>query len=169
MKRMKLFFTVILSLATLVAFGQEKRPGVFYGDAQYGTNQYILDLSWEGLHSFPVQALSPSIRVLILDHNNLTEIPNNITAMKNLRTLSLRDNDLRSVNKVLELCENLEELYLNDNPNLTELPYTLSNCKKLKLIDVSNTGIHQPPAWLRGMKQLYYFKYTKIVSGDKKK
>jgi|GEM_PF-1817549 len=163
---MKLVFTLIFSLVTLFAFGQEKRPGIFYGDAQYGTEHYILDLSWEELHNFPVQALSPTIRVLILDHNNLKEIPNNITAMKNLRTLSLRDNDLQSVNKVLELCENLEEIYLSDNPNLKELPYTLSNCKKLKLIDVSNTGIHEPPAWLRGMKQLYYFKYTKIVTQD---
>jgi len=86
---MKLIFTLIFSLATLLAYGQEKRPGIFYGDAQYGTDHYILDLSWEGLRNFPVQALSPTIRVLILDHNNLTEIPNNITAMKNLRTLSI--------------------------------------------------------------------------------
>ena len=166
---MRLTFTLIFSLVTLLVFGQEKRPAVFYGDAQYGTDHYILDLSWEDLHDFPVQALSPSIHVLILDHNNLKDIPNNITAMKNLRTLSLRDNDLQSVNQVLELCENLEELYLNNNPNLRELPYALANCKKLRLIDVSNTGIHQPPAWLRGMSQLYYFKYTKIVSPDKKK
>ncbi len=41
--------------------------------------------------------------------------------------------------------ENLEELYLNDNPNLQSLPYELALCKRLALMSVEGCPLSRLP------------------------
>ena len=41
--------------------------------------------------------------------------------------------------------ENLEELYINDNPNLQSLPYELALCKKLALMSVEGCPLTRLP------------------------
>lgn len=41
--------------------------------------------------------------------------------------------------------ENLEELYINDNPNLQSLPYELALCKKLALMSVEGCPLSRLP------------------------
>jgi len=41
--------------------------------------------------------------------------------------------------------ENLEELYINDNPNLQNLPYELALCKKLALMSVEGCPLGRLP------------------------
>ena len=41
--------------------------------------------------------------------------------------------------------ENLEELYLNDNPNLQSLPYELALCKRLALMSVEGCPLGRLP------------------------
>lgn len=41
--------------------------------------------------------------------------------------------------------ENLEELYLNDNPNLHGLPFELALCSKLSIMSIENCPLSQLP------------------------
>ena len=41
--------------------------------------------------------------------------------------------------------ENLEELYINDNPNLQSLPYELALCKKLAFMSVEGCPLTRLP------------------------
>ena len=41
--------------------------------------------------------------------------------------------------------ENLEELYINDNPNLQNLPYELALCKRLALMSVEGCPLGRLP------------------------
>lgn len=47
--------------------------------------------------------------------------------------------------------ENLEELYLNDNPNLHGLPFELALCSKLSIMSIENCPLsHLPPQIVAG-------------------
>jgi Leucine-rich repeat (LRR) protein len=129
---------------------------VYTGTGAFETR--IIDLSNKSLEKIPFGSVDPMVEVLILDNNNLTEIPNWIATLKNLRSLSVRNNNLLEVN-ILIYCENLEELYLSGNKNLSDLP-GLYRCKKLRLIDVTDTRINDVPIAIRGMENIGYFKYT---------
>ena len=49
------------------------------------------------------------------------------------------------VDLFLGTLENLEELYLNDNPNLQSLPYELALCKRLALMSVEGCPLGRLP------------------------
>ncbi|KAL0159787.1 hypothetical protein M9458_043512, partial [Cirrhinus mrigala] len=47
--------------------------------------------------------------------------------------------------------ENLEDLYLNDNPNLHSLPFELALCSKLSIMSIENCPLsHLPPQIVAG-------------------
>ncbi len=98
------------------------------------------------------------VETLILDNNNLTEIPNWFVTLKNLKSVSIRNNNLIDVS-VLMYCENLEQIYLSNNKNLDDIP-NFSTCKKLKILDVVNTKINELPTSIRGSESIAYFKYS---------
>lgn len=131
----------------------------FEGRGNYNT-QLVLDYSYQNLDKIPISADNPQVQTLILDNNHLTKLPNWIHDLSQLRILSVRNNDLHEITSLLSRCTNLEQLYLSGNPNLMDLP-DLSFCKKLQVIDVVGTGIHDIPAGIQMMDNLYYFKYSK--------
>lgn len=142
-------------LTPLLAFSQLKDSVVVYhGNGSF--ENVIIDLSNNHLSKLPV--IDPEVEVLILDNNNLTELPNWFVRLKNLKSVSIRNNKLKDVS-VLMYCENLEEIYLSDNQNLSELP-NFRTCKKLKMIDVVNTKINEVPISVRGLESIAYFKYS---------
>lgn len=52
---------------------------------------------------------------------------------------------------ILGTLENLEELYLNDNPNLHSLPFELALCSKLSIMSIENCPLsHLPPQIVAG-------------------
>ena len=149
------FVILILLFSPLVAFSQLKDSVIVYhGNGSF--EEDIIDLSNNNLLKLPVIDLD--VEVLILDNNNLTEIPDWFVNLKKLRSLSVRNNKLVDVS-VLNFCENLEEIYLSDNHNLNDLP-SFSFCEKLKLVDVTNTKINKLPISIRGMDSIAYFKYS---------
>lgn len=145
----------ILMFLPLFAFSQSNDSIIVYHGNGYFENK-IIDLSNKDLSKLPVIDLQAEI--LILDNNNLTEIPNWFTNLKNLRSLSVRNNKLIDVS-VLMYCENLEEIYLSNNQNLNDLP-NFGICKKLKIVDVVNTKINELPISISGIKSIAYFKYS---------
>ncbi len=133
---------------------------IFNGRGEINNTQKILDLSNRNLDEIPAIAINPEIETLILDNNNLTKLPEWIGQLKNLKSLSLRNNYFRTLNYAINNCENLEQLYLNGNKELSDISVITTN-SSLKLIDVTDTKINELPTWVQMMDNLFYFKYTK--------
>jgi len=62
-----------------------------------------------------------------------------------LEHLSAGENNLMEIPTEIGSLENLEELYINDNPNLQNLPYELALCKKLALMSVEGCPLGRLP------------------------
>ena len=132
--------TFILMFFPIIGFSQMNDSIIVYhGNGAFERN--IIYLSNNNLTELPV--IDRDIEILFPDYDNLIKMPNWFVNLKNLRSVSIRNNNLMDVS-VLMYCENLEELYLSNNPNLNDLP-SFSFCKKLKIIDVVNTRINELP------------------------
>ncbi len=148
---------LLLAFFPLLLLSQNKSSvEIYYGNGSFEGR--IVDLSNRNLSKLP--AFNSQVEVLILDNNNITELPEWLMTLPNLRSLSIRNNNLNDVD-ILGFCEKLEELYLSNNPNLFDLP-SFSRCKKLQIIDVTDTKINDLPINIRGMENIAYFKYSKI-------
>jgi len=148
---------LILGLFPSIVFSQPKDSIVVYhGNGSFESR--IIDLSNKNLSEVPSKAINFDVEVLILDNNNIKELPNWMMNLKNLRCLSVRNNNLQNVDKLM-YCENLEELYLSGNKRLFDLP-SLARCTKLRIVDVVDTRINDLPISIRGMDKIGYFKYT---------
>lgn len=119
----------------------------------------IMDLSFGNLKEIPMLPAADEIEILILDNNKIEHLPSWIATLRNLRILSVRNNNLVELNSKISFCENLEQLYLSGNHDLADLP-SLSSMEKLEIIDVIDTKINEVPGWARLLDSLYYFKFT---------
>lgn len=120
----------------------------------------IIDLSYRNLTDVPARAVNNEMEVLILDNNNITVLPDWLANIPKLRSLSVRNNNLKDVS-ILMYCTNLEELYLSGNKNLADLPSFTRNTK-LRVVDVVDTKINSLPVRIRGMENIGYFKYSTL-------
>ncbi len=160
MKKLHLI-TIGLILICFISHGQETDSiKIFSGRGELNNSQKILDLSYQDLEKIPIKALNPEIETLILDNNKLTALPPWIGQLKNLKILSLKNNRFKELDFVINKCENLEQLYLSGNKELSNIS-SISTTSKLKIIDVIDTEINEMPAWVEMMDNLFYFKYTK--------
>ena len=73
--------------------------------------------------------------------------------MTNLIRLDLSFNNIVKLNPQIGELSNLQQLWLNDNP-LREVPFELSNCHKLKELDLKNTFIITLPREMANMAAL---------------
>ncbi len=162
MNKINLLIIGILLSCFSLSGQQSNSVKIFQGRKAPFQSQKILDLSYQNLSEFPQEASNSEIEILILDNNNIQNLPRRIGNLKNLRILSIRNNKLSNLNSAISFCENLEQLYLSGNVNLKDLP-SLSFCKKLEIIDVINTGINEVPAWIEMLDSLYYFKYGALT------
>lgn len=88
---MKFIINIILIFLPLIAFSQSKDSVIVYhGDGSF--NSKITDLSNMNLKKLPMIDLE--VEILILDDNNLTEIPNWFVNLRNLKTLSIRNDNI---------------------------------------------------------------------------
>lgn len=151
-----------LLLVSFTAQGQEQtknRVEVFHGRAELMEAQKILDLSYQNLENIPIDALKPEIETLILDNNNIKELPSWIGELENLKVLSIRNNNFSELSYAIKNCKNLEQLYLSGNMNLSNIS-NISTNQKLEIIDVIDTQINKLPPWVQMMDNLFYFKFT---------
>lgn len=155
------FITVGFLLIGFLSFGQNTSSvEIFNGRGELNHSQKILDLSHQNLSEIPASALNPEIETLILDDNKLTKLPSWIGQLKKLKILSLRNNHFKQLDFGINNCENLEQLYLNGNKELSDIS-AINSTSRLKLIDVTDTSINELPAGIQMMDNLFYFKYTK--------
>jgi hypothetical protein len=153
------FLAFCMFLCCILVHGQDGKVRIFQGRRQPFMPNKIMDLSFGNLKEIPILPVSNEIEILILDNNKIEHLPSWIGTLKNLRILSVRNNNLVELNSKISFCENLEQLYLSGNSNLADLP-SLSSMEKLEIIDVSDTKINEVPGWVKLMDCLYYFKFT---------
>ncbi|XP_067430069.1 leucine-rich repeat-containing protein 2 [Thunnus thynnus] len=82
-------------------------------------------------------ALFTQLTVLEIPKNAIAELPPEIGKLTGLRDLNVSYNRLSRVPPELGNCENLEKLLLAGNHNLSELPFELSDLKKLVHLDIA--------------------------------
>ena len=156
-----LIITIGFLLISTASYCQEtKSVTIFNGRGELNNPQKILDLSYQNLDEVPIEASNPEIETLILDNNNITKLPPWMGELKKLKVLSLRNNNFKQLDFEINNCENLEQLYMNGNKELSDIS-ALSSTTKLKIIDVTDTKINKLPAGVQMMDNLFYFKYTK--------
>uniref|UniRef100_A0A8C1BVR4 Leucine-rich repeat-containing protein 2 n=1 Tax=Cyprinus carpio carpio TaxID=630221 RepID=A0A8C1BVR4_CYPCA len=94
------------------------------------------------------------LQVLDVPKNGLTKLPTEIGKLINLRELNVNYNKLLSIPPELGECENLERLEMTANGNLAELPFELSNLKKLTHLDVAENQFAGIPVCVLRMENL---------------
>lgn len=120
------------------------------------------------------------LQKLVLTNNQLNTLPRGIGHLTNLTYLGLGENLLQHLPEEIGTSsplpsnthghtdpyatrlkpfslqptgtlENLEDLYLNDNPNLHSLPFELALCSKLSIMSIENCPLsHLPPQIVAG-------------------
>lgn len=96
-------------------------------------------------------------RTLHLSYQNLQRIEEKLikaSFMSQLVRLDLAYNDLESIPREIEVLERLEQLWINDNPRLAEIPAELANCRRLKVIDARRTQVRNIPCQLGTLESL---------------
>ena len=74
-----------------------------------------------------------------LSYKNLTEMPESIQMLSNLKILYLQDNNLISLPNPILMLSNLQCLYLSNN-NLTSLPNLVQTLTKIKYFDLNESS-----------------------------
>ena len=93
------------------------------------------------------------LKTLLLDFNNLTDIPCDIFSLLKLEKLSLANNSLTSIPEYIGHLTNLKELYLQSNL-LTSIPNSICNLKNLRLLHLADNKITSLPKYLDKLTQL---------------
>jgi len=106
-----------------------------------------LDLSARGLTEIPEAVLNLSeLRTLQLRNNQINKIPEVISNLKNLTILGLNNNHIEEIPESLLCLTSLEKLHLRNN-RIKNLPSKITNLTNLKLtvLDISGNQITEIP------------------------
>lgn len=113
-----------------------------------------LDLSGLGLTELPEEIASlTQLRSLYLSHNQLTELPEAIASLTQLQSLRLSDNQLTELPEAIASLTQLQELNLRSN-QLTELPEAIASLTQLQSLDLSSNQLTELPAAVTSLTQL---------------
>ncbi|GLV42561.1 Sur-8 [Carabus blaptoides fortunei] len=119
----------------------------------------VFDLSDCGLRQVP-SGIYSLCRVFLkeslqLDHNKLTSLSNGgvLRDLCGVKILNLQFNSFTLLPDDLSSLSNLIELYLNDN-NLKKLPKSIGTLAKLRILDVSNNALRALPSEIGNLKKL---------------
>ncbi|XP_053323624.1 leucine-rich repeat-containing protein 2 [Spea bombifrons] len=94
------------------------------------------------------------LNVLDMSQNKISTIPSEIGYLKSLKELNVSFNNIKEIPPELGDCENLEKLDLSGNLDLMELPFELSNLKKVTFVDLSANKFCSIPICVLRMSML---------------
>jgi Leucine-rich repeat (LRR) protein len=86
-----------------------------------------------------------SVFRLNLRNQPYAEVPMSVFQMPNLVLLNFGNDGLTSVPPEIGDLQNLQSLYLNQNPQLTNLPDTIGNLKNLRILSLYGDGLTSLP------------------------
>lgn len=115
-----------------------------------------LDLQQMGLNDEDLSTLvpeiiklAPQLKSLNLFLNELTTLPDKLSALVNLESLFVGANPLKTIpDGVFQGLVNLEELDIGYSEELSNLPASISSCKNLRVLYAGNGRLHQVPVEL---------------------
>ncbi|KAM8962361.1 leucine-rich repeat-containing protein 2 [Pelodytes ibericus] len=96
------------------------------------------------------------LKILDLSQNKIMCLPPEIGCLKNLKELNVSFNNLKNIPPELGDCTNLEKLDLSGNLELVELPFELSNLKKVRFVDLSANKFSSIPICVLRMSRLQW-------------
>ncbi|CAD5114287.1 DgyrCDS3429 [Dimorphilus gyrociliatus] len=94
-----------------------------------------------------------TLEELLLDANQIQELPRGLFRLVQLRKLGLSDNEIQRIPPDIANFIHLVELDLNRN-EFSELPETIKNCKNLQVLDISTNPLQKLPAGLCQLRNL---------------
>eukprot|EP01119_Soliformovum_irregulare_P014467 TRINITY_DN3957_c0_g1_i1.p1 TRINITY_DN3957_c0_g1~~TRINITY_DN3957_c0_g1_i1.p1 ORF type:complete len:700 (-),score=244.22 TRINITY_DN3957_c0_g1_i1:57-2156(-) len=95
-----------------------------------------------------------NLQKLILTDNQITTIEVDFAELKQLRVLKLGENQLKKLPPTLTACSSLQVLEVEKNRHLGEIPFELSNCRKLNYLGLEHTNVKVLPPELGTLTQL---------------
>lgn len=124
---------------------------VDYPNLIYLNLSYVL--VWDDNKSLAPEILTlESLQTLVLEHNEIDFLPEQINLLTKLRKLSLKDNDLMLLPHEITQLKNLESLNISQNILRAEwIPWWFEQLKKL---DLSENGLKKLPNTIRKNKAL---------------
>jgi len=135
----------------------------------------ILDITKKGKYSdFPTEIFDlQNLKELHFGKQNITQIPDDITMLKDLEYLDLRDNKINSINPKICECKNLKDLRIG-GPNKLVLPDCLKRMQSLKNLKIQSNNTNELMEQLRGFKNLktahfYFYERPEGITFDNEK
>jgi len=112
-----------------------------------------LDLCGKGYHSLPNEiSCLDNLKKLLLMNNNLTEIPEGVTKLKNITHLIVKMNHIKHISNV---CQMTTLTYLSLGHNLiTDIPSKIDQLVNLKTLNVAYNQLRTLPVELGNLKNL---------------
>jgi Leucine-rich repeat (LRR) protein len=124
------------------------KPKLKITDIRYAhlDNVCELDLHGSGLTTWPecILNMTTSLQVLNLSDGYLTQIPESIGQLKQLRIINVAKTGIKTLPTAICELSNLEELRINGN-RIETLPESIGLLKQLRVIDVARTSITSLP------------------------
>ena len=105
-----------------------------------------LDYAHNSLNDVPneVFAFERTLEKIVLDCNNIRDLPRQLFQCEGLRILHLSDNDIHVLPPAISSLTQLYELNLSKNV-LTDIPETIKQCKQLTILDLSVNPLQKIP------------------------
>lgn len=114
----------------------------------------MLHLTKQGLTDFPQEILGLiNLKVLDLSHNKLTTLPKELEKLQNLEVLYLEDNQFSEFPLVVTKLTHLKSLSLSGN-NLKEIPKEIASLQNLENLRLERNKLESLPAEIVNLKSL---------------
>ena len=123
-----------------------ERSGLTSTPSRWADTLQGVSLDRNRLTSWPenLDQASSQLTTLSISHNELTELPDDIGALKDLKTLNVDHNSIGTVSPTIENLQKLDQLFLGWNPELTSLPREILDLPGDCRINLKKTGLPQP-------------------------
>jgi protein scribble len=114
-----------------------------------------IDKRHQNLTSFPDDIIRyyRTLEELLLDSNQLHELPKGFYKLTQLRKLDISDNEIEKISSEIGNFINLVEFDCNRN-DIQELPDSIKYCRNLQVLDISNNPLQSLPSGLTQLKAL---------------
>jgi len=130
-------------------------------------NLDYIDKSHCSLTEVPDEVLrhERTLEELLLDANQLADLPKGIFRMQKLKRLILNDNEIADLPTELGNLSALEELDVSKN-DFREIPESIEKLKKLTYLDISNNTLGELPDSITKLPELENFVVNDIALGE---
>jgi internalin A len=112
-----------------------------------------LDLSGADLTDLPTLVFGMDLRSLDLSHNQLTDLPDELSQLSNLEHLVIASNPLQRIPEVVLSLASLEDLDVSST-HLTEMNPSIARLRRLQMINCDNNPLVDLPSALSRLPQL---------------